>query len=72
MHRTVEELVSIAAAGGGMTLNMRELMTADIIRIAEAASIENAKLVVTGTNGRPTQDLIRIAEAGKGLVVFEP
>ncbi len=70
-QRPVDDLIRIAAAGGGFRLNASMKLTEDLIRIAAAASNKSAKMVFLGLNTRTTDDLIRIATAGKGCVLFD-
>lgn len=69
--RTVDDLIRIAAAGGGFRLEAGGRSTNDLIRIAAAASASGARVTFAGSAGKMTDDLIRIAAAGKGAVVFE-
>jgi len=69
--RTTEDIIRIAAAGGGFTLRATLRPTNDLIRIAAAASSKGARITFTGLKLRPTNDIIQIASAGKGSVVFE-
>ncbi len=69
--RPVDDLIRIAAAGGGFRLNASMRLTDDLIRIAAAASNKSAKMVFLGLNMRTTDDLIQIAAAGKGCVFFD-
>jgi hypothetical protein len=68
--RTTEDLMRIAAAGGGMELRGSARTTEDLMRIAAAASGKGARLFIRGMSARTTEDLMRIAAAGKGCVVF--
>lgn len=70
MSKPTDDLIRIAAAGGGMTLSARK-PTDDLIRIAASASIKGAQLTIVNAFNKPTDDLIRIAAAGKGCVVFD-
>ena len=69
--RTTEELMQIAAAGGGFRFNSGTRHTDDLTRIAAAAKSGDATVVLAGISDRPTADLIQIAAAGKGSVIFE-
>ena len=68
--RTTEELLRIVAAGGGMRLDASKMTTDDLVAIAAALS-QNARLILTGLGARSTDDLVRIAAAGRGGVFFE-
>ena len=69
-NRTTNDLIRIAAAGGGFALDAAARSTDDLIRIAAAAR-EKGRLVFRGLGARSTYDLIRIAAAGGGAVSFE-
>ncbi len=69
--RLTDDLVRIAAAGGGLRFDARARLTGDLVRIASAAASGGAKIFLTGMSSRTTSDLIRIGAAGKGSVVFE-
>ena len=69
--RTVDDLVRIAAAGGGFRLDASVRRTDNLVRIAAAASRNGAKVIFTGLKIRTTDDLVRIGAAGKGCVFFE-
>ena len=71
--KTIDDLVRIAAAGGGMHVAAR-MRTDDLARIASAAAASSnrgARIIVTGRSAKSTDDLVRIAAAGKGCVVFD-
>jgi DNA replication protein len=69
--RTTDDLVRIAAAGGGFLLEASGRTTDDLIRIAAAASAKRAPLRFRGMNARTTDDLVRIGAASGGCVMFE-
>ena len=69
--RSTEQLVRIAAAGGGMRFSAVGRSTDDLVRIAAAASTGGARLFLSGMSGRPIDDVIKVAAAGRGAVVFE-
>lgn len=68
--RTTDDLVRIAAAGGGFRLSAGPRTTDDLVRIAAAASSKGARISFTGLGARATEDLVRIAAAGRGAVMF--
>lgn len=70
-HRTTDDLVRIAAAGGGFTLTATHRTTDDLVRIAAAASGIGSRIIFSGLTHRTTDDLVRIAAASKGCVVLE-
>lgn len=63
-----DDLVRIAAAGGGFELNAGERPTVDLVRIATAARNKGARLKFSGIGAMSVSDLIRIAAAGDGCV----
>jgi hypothetical protein len=69
--RRVEDLIRIAAAGGGFLPNARTRTTDELIRIASAGSANGARITFSGMQSRPIDDLVRIAGAGAGCVSFE-
>jgi DNA replication protein len=66
-----DDLVRIAAAGGGFRLQAGARTTDDLVRIASAGSRHNARLIFVGLGARTTDDIVRISAAGKGSVFFE-
>lgn len=70
MNRSTDDLVRIAAAGGGFRLDASGRPIDDLVRIAAAASGKNATMILENTTNRATNDLVRIAAAGKGSVIF--
>jgi hypothetical protein len=68
--RLTNDLVRIAAAGGGFTIDTNGRTTDDLVRIAAAAKGE-AIIVIRNVSHMRTYDLVRIAAAGKGSVVFD-
>lgn len=69
--RTVNDLIRIAAAGGGLVLEGAHLSPNDLIRIAAAARTKDARILITGVATKSTDDLVRIGAAGNGCVQFE-
>lgn len=65
------DLVQLAAAGGGFTISAQGRPVSDLVTIAAAASNKGARLTITGVAGRMVAELVQIAAAGKGCVVFE-
>jgi DNA replication protein len=66
----IDDLVRIAAAGGGFTLDASMKHTNDLVRIAAAASRTGTKITLRGLSLRPVDDLVRISAAGNGCVQF--
>jgi len=69
--RHTDELIRIAAAGGGFTFDAATRPTEDLVRIAAAAGRKGARIGLRGLSVRPIEDIVRIASAGKGAVHFE-
>jgi DNA replication protein len=63
-----DDLVRIAAAGGGFELNAGQRPTVDLVRIATAARSKGARLKISGLGMMSVNDLIRISAAGGGCV----
>ena len=68
--RSTNDLERIAAAGGGLRISALRGAN-DLVRIAVAASGHHARIVIYGTDGMTTDDLVRVGEAGNGVVSFE-
>ena len=71
MVKRTDDLVRIAAAGGGLVINGNMRRTDELVRIAAAASRHGARLRLKGLTIRPVEELIKIAAAGKGSVIFD-
>ncbi|MBW3328801.1 helix-turn-helix domain-containing protein, partial [Klebsiella pneumoniae] len=73
--KTVDQLVRIAAAGGGLRLSASTKTVDQLVRIAAAAgnsiTPNKAKLVLFDLESKTVDELVRIAAAGKGCVLFE-
>jgi len=68
--RSTEELLRVVGAGGGLTIETSGRTTADLVRIAEAAADWGVPITLRGVQDRSTDELVLIAEAGQGAVVF--
>ena len=69
--KTTTELIKIATAGAGFTLDASNKTTTDLIKIAAAASTSGAQVTFSGLKNKTTTELIKIGVAGKGCVVIE-
>jgi hypothetical protein len=69
-NRTIDDLVRIAIARGGLVLNAGPRTTDDLVRIAIAAK-GKGHVTLRGMAPRNTDDLVQIALAGGGHVTFE-
>ena len=66
----VSDLVRIAAAGGGLRIDCKNKVVADLVRIANAASMGGGYLILENSDSIIVSDKVRIAVAGKGHVIF--
>jgi DNA replication protein len=69
--KPINELVQIAAAGGGFRIKVNVKSTTDLVQIAAAASKTGAHIIFIGLKTRPQDELVQIAAAGKGCVFFD-
>jgi hypothetical protein len=69
--RSTEDLVQIAAFGGGFTLDAANRSTDELVRIVAFASKSGAQITLRGMEPRSTDDLVRIATFARGCVRFE-
>jgi len=67
----IDDLVRIAQAGGGFRLDATHRYPDELMQIATAAKTGGATVIFYGMSTYYTDDLIRIATAGKGSVIFE-
>lgn len=71
MLRSIEELLKIAQAGGGFKLDASRCTTDDVVKLAEVIGRCGAELRISKIYSKSTDDLVKIASAGKGHVIFE-
>lgn len=71
MTLTIDQIVRIAAAGGGMNIDAKGKTVEQVVNIAAAASTNQSKLVIRNSQTYTVDQLIRIAAAGKGCVFFD-
>ncbi|WP_067522850.1 hypothetical protein [Endozoicomonas ascidiicola] len=71
MEKTTDQLVRIAAAGGGMRIDSNSKTTDQLVRIAAAASVKAANILIINAESKTTDQLVRIAAAGRGCVSFD-
>jgi hypothetical protein len=69
-QRHIDDLIRIAAAGGGFLFDASKRPTDDLVRIAAAGSGTGARISYRGLGNRHVDDLIRIAAAGNECVEF--
>jgi len=70
-QKTSAELVQLAGAGGGFTLEATHKTTAELVQIAGAARHSGARVTFTGLAQRAQAELVQIAGAGGGNVILE-
>jgi hypothetical protein len=68
--KNVSELLNIVRAGAGVTMEAIHFSVDDILPVASACGEAGVPLRVHGAMDWRTKDLIVIAKAGKGQVVF--
>jgi len=66
-----DQLIEIVRAGGGLKINASIRKTADLMSLAQAAAAKQVSLHFTGCSLKQPEDLLAIARAGAGCVVFE-
>lgn len=69
--RQTEDLVRIAAAGGGIAFDAAVRRTDELVKIAAAAKKNGSRVVFRGLGARRTDELVQIAAAGGGAVHFD-
>ena len=68
--RHIDDVIRIARAGAGFTIDRNDYLIEDLVRIADAASHHSASLRIENVADIDTDELIRIARAGNGCVEF--
>jgi hypothetical protein len=71
MSKTPDQLINILAAGGGLILDAATRAPDQLIRMATAAGGSGATLVLRNADYRAADQLVTIAAAGRGRVIFE-
>jgi|GEM_PF-932994 len=71
MAFTVDSLIRIVAAGGGLIIDCHGYTLDSLIRIAAASSASGAKVILTNTAGFAVDSLIRIGAASNGNIVID-
>lgn len=69
--RSIDDLVRIAAAGGGFTIDAKGKAINDLVRIAAAAKNGGATITFRNTTGFALNDLVRIAAASGGSALLD-
>ena len=67
------DIVSIVGAGGGVILDLNEIhyTVTDLVSIAGASRSKGAKIILRNLPALKQADLVSIAGAGGGNVIFE-
>lgn len=68
--KNVSELIHIVNAGAGITMAAVHYTAEDVLAVARKVGDAGVALQVHGAMDWPTKDLIEVAKAGKGRVVF--
>lgn len=71
MLLSTDDIVKIVAAGGGIILDTKFKTQADLVRIAAASRKKGPKIVLRNLTDRSADDLVVIAAAGQGAVIFD-
>jgi hypothetical protein len=68
---TDEHVVQIVEAGGGVIVDTAGELTDHLVQIAAAAARSGAMVILKNADSRRPEELIQIAAAGHGRVIFE-
>lgn len=71
MSKTIEQVVQIIDSGGGVILDAKGRGTERLVEVAAAAVRSDVKVILRNAGAKTTDQLVEIATAGKGRVVFE-
>lgn len=69
-ERSTADLVQIAAAGGGIHFSTANRTMSELLEIASAVARGRGSLCLRDFSNLTTSELIEIAAAGRGRVVF--
>ncbi len=67
---TAEDLMKIAASGGGFSISASNYTVEELMNIAVSASTFTSRIIIREPNLK-VEDLMKIAVSGKGAVFFE-
>jgi hypothetical protein len=70
-RKTVAETVEIIHAGGGIVLDTKYRSTNDLMKIATASAKKDVKVILTSLHNKSVAELVSIANAGRGNIIFE-
>lgn len=68
---TLLDLIRIVSAGGGFHVDCNKYTAIDLVRVANAASIGGGFIYIENASNLNVLDMVRIASAGKGHVIFK-
>ena len=71
MSTSTDDLVKIADAGGGLTLDADAKSKDELVQIATAAAGSDAGVTFRNVTALAVDDLVEIAKAGDGCITFE-
>ncbi|MGM0563974.1 MAG: hypothetical protein ACQES2_06555 [Pseudomonadota bacterium] len=71
MKKSIEELVRIAAAGGGVRVDGGALDVDELVRIVAAGGAKKTEVIIANADAMKTDGLVRVAAAGQGRVSFD-
>ena len=71
MAFTVDSLIRISEAGGGLIIDGKGLTVDSLVRIAAATKTKEVKLTILNISGLTVDSLVRIGTAGEGNVIFD-
>ncbi len=71
MALTVDSLIRISAAGGGLIIDSKGFTVDSLVRIATATKTKGAKLTIFNVSALTVDSLVRIGAAGEGNVIFD-
>ena len=70
MNRPIEDLLRIVKTGGGIMVDGTK-PGEELLRLAKAASTGTTNIVMAESEYKTAEDLVRIAEASGGKVIFQ-
>ncbi|WP_437550998.1 hypothetical protein WME97_08435 [Sorangium sp. So ce367] len=68
--KMTDQIVRVVAAGGGVIVDA-DKMSDQLVAIAGAAAQSGGVVIVKGASRKTTDQLMRIANAGQGRVIFD-
>jgi hypothetical protein len=68
---STDELVRLAANGGGFEVDVAQFSQADLVRIAANTAASGAKIVIINARHISIDNLVQIAANGKGNIFFQ-